>query len=969
MNIKDINLSVLQNVEPKFSKNNKKLVMPECPFQGFKIEIHGSDNTQTVDLCGNIYRPLTDTVVNIIYKAVSLNDSAIFVKAEYNTPVLIKGEYEKEDGDNLKPDVLPSLREWKGGNSLFVLPDPAVIVINDKNLKETANMIADFFGDLLKLKVVVEESDSESGAIFLNLTDKNSELGDEGYYLTITDRVFINSTSIKGILYGGISALQIAYQSKDKRTIPQGTARDYPKYRVRSIMLDVARAWIPLNYLIEMTKYMSYFKINDLHLHINDWGANDYEAFRLESTYEGLAADDGFYTKDEYRAYQKLALKYGIEISTEIDTPGHSRCFRKVQPPIPMISDTLLDIKQPEVITFVKKLIDEYITGDDPVFATRLIDIGTDEFPREYSKEMRVYCDKLIRHINERGARAQLWASFGGPDGYNGETSVCGKARASYAAPGMQDYNTLLEYGFDVINAIMFPLYIVPGGNWNFADYLDYESLYDTWEANWFDTSNKGCALLGEPKFLGAKVCLWNDLYTTNSGFSIFDIFDRLKSGIVILSEKTWSGEKGKSQSSKDFGNKVRKLWNHVPGVNPGRWVYSKSEVICSYDFTLTKDNKAIDNSGNRYDANLVNCNVSSNLIKFDKVGYMSLPFKSIGFPYTVSIDLKLDKYQFENVSLFKGEDGEFFINIDGTGKCGFIREKYKFIFNCQLPINKLFNLKLSCSHRETQLIIDNTFVYDAINQLTHTKKDSSTFVLPVEKIGLGICGELVKLVIVDECTDFHHLLANRNYALNCKASASSYLVEDGRFTADMAVDGVVNRSCQLQFAQGHEQWLELDLGEARDINKFVITFSEHIPEYKIYTSMTGKDNDWTEVYHLTDGEEGIETTDFIDIPLTKARYVKYIQLKMWYVESLNTFYSGGIEEVEVYGFNNDYYNNLLKKADNILQDSHENNEANKKLRFAKEKLKKYLTNKRIYQANLDQLADELGNIINYKRW
>ncbi|HBL84496.1 MAG: hypothetical protein A2Y17_06500 [Clostridiales bacterium GWF2_38_85] len=965
MNTQNLNLDILKDVIPKISKNKKRLIMPNSPFEGYYIEIYGTDNIQTVDIHGNVYLPLIDTIVNIIYKVVDINNENVFIKANFNTAILIKGRFKQEQGDNETPEVLPTLREWKGGKETFVLQNSATIVINNKILKEKAGMLTEFFIKLLNIKINVEERKSKKGDICLDLNNDNLELGDEGYYLKITpNRVFISSSSVKGILYGGITVLQIMYTSDDKRTLPSGIARDYPKYCVRSIMLDIARAWIPLQYLVDITKYMAYFKLNNLHLHINDWGGNGYEAFRLESDFEGLAADDGYYTKDEYRAYQKLALKYNIEIVTEIDTPAHSKCFKKINPVLPMINDTLLDIRKPEILEFTKKLIDEYITGEDPVFTTRIFDIGTDEFPREYSKEMRVYCDELIRYINEKGGRAQLWASFGGIDGYNGDTAVCGKARASYAAPGMQDYEVLLKYGFDVINAIMFPLYIVPGGNWNFADYLDYECVYKSWEANWFDSQGEIKALLGDPQFIGAKVCLWNDLYNMNSGFSIFDIFDRLKGGIVLISEKTWSGEKRNDQSSIKFVQKVRQFWNCAPSVNPGRCVQSNTELICSYNFTYCKNGLITDLSENGYDATAINTKQMPNSIILDKSGYISLPFNSIGFPYTISIDMKINIEPGINALLFSSIDGKFFINIDGSSKCGFKREKYCFIFDCELPISQIFNFKLSCSQREIKLIINDAYVYDAINQLPHTREDSSTFVLPVEKIGVGLNIELIKLKILNKYMSYDNLLANQNYALFCKAEASSYLTNDGRFTAEKAVDGVVNRDNQLQFSKGHNQWLRLDLDQIRDINKFIITFSEHIPEYKIYISLTGEEEDWHEIYHLADGLQGVETTDIIDIPLSKARYIKYEQISMWYVESLKDFYSGGIEEFEVYGFVYEYYYNLIKQAEEKLLIMDKEDYIYIKINKIKNQLVKYLLNKRIYQRILDQLTEAIIDFI-----
>lgn len=159
-------------------------------------------------------------------------------------------------------------------------------------------------------------------------------------------------------------------------------------------MIDVARAYLPLAYVEEITKYYAYFKLNEIHLHINDIGENGYFIFRLESDVEGLTATDGFYSKEDYRAYQKRMLDYGVTVITEIDTPAHSACFKAVVPEL-MLDDRHLDVSKPETVEFIKNLFDEYITGDDPVFVSKKVHIGTDEYPIEYSEQMRAYIDAL----------------------------------------------------------------------------------------------------------------------------------------------------------------------------------------------------------------------------------------------------------------------------------------------------------------------------------------------------------------------------------------------------------------------------------------------------------------------------------------------------------------------------------------------------------------------------------------------
>lgn len=119
--------------------------------------------------------------------------------------------------------------------------------------------------------------------------DSNLNVGEEGYTLDIKDIVTASFSHDKGMLYAGTIFTQIMSQSTSLDIIPKGMARDYPQYKVRSILLDVARFYMPLEYLTEVSKYAAYFKLKELHIHINDNGGETPYLSRIESKkYPGL---------------------------------------------------------------------------------------------------------------------------------------------------------------------------------------------------------------------------------------------------------------------------------------------------------------------------------------------------------------------------------------------------------------------------------------------------------------------------------------------------------------------------------------------------------------------------------------------------------------------------------------------------------------------------------------------------------
>ena len=64
------------------------------------------------------------------------------------------------------------------------------------------------------------------------------------------------------------SILQILKQNGT--FIEKGLVRDYPQYDVRGFMLDVGRKPISLDFLYEVMQNMSWYKLNDFQIHLND---------------------------------------------------------------------------------------------------------------------------------------------------------------------------------------------------------------------------------------------------------------------------------------------------------------------------------------------------------------------------------------------------------------------------------------------------------------------------------------------------------------------------------------------------------------------------------------------------------------------------------------------------------------------------------------------------------------------------
>ncbi|MDD4124125.1 MAG: family 20 glycosylhydrolase [Eubacteriales bacterium] len=810
------------------------------------------------------------------------------------------------DEVNAPPTVIPAVREWEGKTGKFYLKKGMKVTLESEALVTEAQktIIKDYFLDIAGIDLTVTEGINETGDIYLK-SSSDTALGDEGYTIDAGDSVTIEANTGKGLLYGIITVLQSCYADG---YMPKGRVRDWPSYPVRSGMIDVARAYIPLDYVEEITKYFAWYKLNEIHLHINDNGANGYNIFRLESDISGLTATDGYYSKEDYRAYQKRMLEYGVEVITEIDTPAHCRCFADVVPGYMLSDGAHLDITNPDAVQFVLDLFDEYITGDDPVFVSKKVHFGTDEYPEGYNEAMRAYTNTLIEHIRSRGYTPRFWGAFGA-GGFNGSTPVSGDAEVNFWADSLSDYKTLFSMGYDVINSCSYRLYCVPGGNYGFADYFDLKLLYNSWFVNYMGYDSNTAVAYDNPQLKGASFCLWNDRHTEWGGFSMFDIFDRVRYQVCYVSEKAWDGEQTRNIDADDFISRFETLSRRAGNTDPSRFV----------SLPLTTQD----------------------------VGSV----KSVGFPYLFSADIKLSGYS--DAVILSGEDGKLFVNA--AGKISFSRETYTFNYNYTVPLDTSVNIKLYADNAQTVLIVDDTYYYDPVNIKNPSLADSSTFVLPFESSGSASC-EVTDIGVTAPDYNLNDKKLNINMALG-KTVTVSGLEVDYALNEPLAVDG--NHDTRLSFARDKdEQWMLLDLGTERNVNKIVIDFHECVSAYEIYVSSDGEN--FTKVYEISGKADGVHVIDTVEIDSVICRYIKYVQLKRWYCAPYSTYYSGGIREFEVYGMDTAKYELLLGEAEELIDTGTASDTSG--IRIAANALEKYLKEDIIYGTHIDGLYDTLKN-------
>lgn len=730
---------------------NGKVVLPDSPDKKYRVVIGGSSNESVITTEGIVYSPLETMDVHLLYKVINKRNKAdVAMSSDKDVVVTVSGKFTQEFEDNAKPNVVPGIREWKGKSGKAVLSDYSRIVIEDASLLKTGEQIKYYFQKMLDRPIEVSIGIPTTGDFYFSISDRK-DLGKEGYSIDIDDIVSVEANTLLGALYAGVTLTQILSQDPEFDELPKGYIRDYPSYEVRGCMLDVARFYMPLDYLEEVTKYMAYFKINQIQVHINDDGGEQNESFRVESKKfpainTGLNPNE-VYGQEAYRQYQKNMVSFGVDVITEIDTPAHCRFVRLYNPSF-MLDDSHIDLKNEDAVAFMQQLYNEFLDGENPVFQSENFHIGADEYHRDpvHGEDFMKYLNKMIKYINDKGLQPRMWASLGG-GGLNGKTPVNPDVISNYWAYSWADFPKMIADGFKCVNTST-DIYVVPGLTTAYADYLDLKSIYETWDAT---ILSGGFTKLSEahPLLLGCQSAIW---YDRKVGMSEFDYFDRLKDQIMLISEKGWYGRKRQGQTGENFLARINSFVHSVPGVNPSRKVFSKTDVVASYGFNINEDALVKDGSGNGYHAVLDGVDNADGVLKLNGKGSLHLPFKEIGFPYTVSMDLFMDSTTLEKAILFDGKAGRLYLNFDGKGNIGYERKGYQYLLEYKVKPGKWQNIKFCCDNRTMNLYIDGVLVAKArYVEDAATVPDSSTFVLPTETIGSGLVGKIDNLSIYNK--------------------------------------------------------------------------------------------------------------------------------------------------------------------------------------------------------------------------
>jgi hexosaminidase len=196
-----------------------------------------------------------------------------------------------------------------------------------------------------------------------------------------------------------------------KVAVPLVRIADAPRFGWRGMMLDVARHFMPKDFVLKIIDVLALHRLNVLHFHLTDdqgWRV-EIEAYprlteigawrdetmvgkmsrgQKEFEYDGKR-HGGFYTKDDLREIVRYAADRGITVVPEIDLPGHMQAAIAAYPELGNNPDQQLTVRQywgisddvlnvnDATVEFVKTVLREVLE----IFPSPYIHLGGDECP------------------------------------------------------------------------------------------------------------------------------------------------------------------------------------------------------------------------------------------------------------------------------------------------------------------------------------------------------------------------------------------------------------------------------------------------------------------------------------------------------------------------------------------------------------------------------------------------------------
>ncbi|MBK6913333.1 MAG: family 20 glycosylhydrolase [Ignavibacteriales bacterium] len=338
------------------------------------------------------------------------------------------------------PTLIPIPTNYYYIDEEFKFNDCTAILI-DKSDQESF-LLASYLSEKISkstgksLAIIDKKGSGEQNNFIALLTDNSkSSLGDEGYELSVSNKVvFLSAYKPSGLFHGIQTIRQLLPPEIEKLngseiqnlSLPGIIILDKPKFPWRGMLLDCCRHFMDKEFVKRYIDLLAYHKMNVLHWHLTEdqgWRIEIKKYPELTEVGAWRKNDDGtlyggYYTQEDIREVVEYANSRYITIVPEIEMPGHSMAAITAYPQLSCtggpfdvaatwgVFKDVYCAGNDSTFTFLEDVLTEVIH----LFPGTYIHIGGDEVPKDRWNK----CEKCQNRIESEGLgnEAELQSYF-----------------------------------------------------------------------------------------------------------------------------------------------------------------------------------------------------------------------------------------------------------------------------------------------------------------------------------------------------------------------------------------------------------------------------------------------------------------------------------------------------------------------------------------------------------------------------
>ncbi|RXJ49923.1 beta-N-acetylhexosaminidase [Gelidibacter gilvus] len=505
--------------------------------------------------------------------------------------------------------LLPKPSSLDLNEGSFAIQDNQQIFSNHEEQKTAAADLQAYISETSGFNASLGENSAASITF-----EKKEDLGPEAYQLIVSPKkISILANDAAGYFYGvqtlkQLISIETPEGSQDQvYLVPSITITDSPRFKWRAYMLDESRYFHGEEFVKQMLDQMALLKMNTFHWHLIDdagWRIEikkyplltEVGAFRADSEIEtwksGKTSGEphgGFYTQEQIKDIVAYAAERNITIVPEFEMPGHSSAAiaaytwlgtagKAIDVPVTFgrLYDNY-DVTKPEVVTFIKDVLDELFV----LFPSDVIHIGGDEVGYEvweksasvqkYMKEHGIkspadlqidFTNKISKYIEENGRRMMGWNEILGKnihtdfeekkDDQEAETELAKNAIVHFWKGDLELLTEAAKNGYAIVNSL------------HNRTYLDYSYTSIPLEKAYsFDPIPEGLDAQYHKNIYGTGCQMWSEWTPTNA-----DVERQTFPRIAAYAEVGWTALENKDYDSFKIAlKKMQKHWDAL-GIN-----------------------------------------------------------------------------------------------------------------------------------------------------------------------------------------------------------------------------------------------------------------------------------------------------------------------------------------------------------------------------------------------------------------